>query len=152
VTAYGRFPPERFIGALTDFGPERGSTWGNSDPEFLTVHDTGPRWAEVTEGTGQAGGIWQRYRCDWSTPGVVRLDVLDSNAFGPGSSWEYKVTAVSTGTRIDLGITRVPTTPRGRVLDLLLALGGTFYFGRDLRRTVARLEAATEARPPSSRD
>src|SRR3954470_8395210 len=88
VQAAGAVPPERFVAALTDFGPGRAEVWGNSEPRKLVVHDRGGTWAEVTEGSS-AGGVWQRLRYDWSVPDVVTLEVLDSNAFGPGSRWTY---------------------------------------------------------------
>ena len=142
VRAHGAFPPERFVAALTDFGPGRDEIWGNSDPRHLVVHELGDDWAEVTEGSSAGGGVWQRLRYDWSVPGVVTLDVLDSNAFGRGSRWTYRLQPDGRGgTDIDLTIVRVPTTAKGRVLDVVLALGGSWYFGRDLRRSVRRLES-----------
>lgn len=150
--ATGHFPPEAFVAALTDFGPGRSRIWGNSSAGQLVVHDRGPDWADVTEGT-DVGGIWQRYRYDWSTPGLVTLAVTDSNAFGPGSSWAYRLTPTgpdAQSTWIDLTITRVPTTTKGKLVDPLLKLVGGWYFGRDLRRTVARLESARGPGPVAS--
>lgn len=141
VSAEGRVPPERFLDALTDFGPDRARWWGNSSPGMQVVHDRGDTWADVTEGTA-ASSIWQRTRYDWSTPGRVTLDVLDSNAFGPGSSWTYDVTGTPTGCHVDLAIVRVPSSVRGRVFDALLRPIGAAYFRRDLRTTLARLESA----------
>lgn len=139
--AHGSFPPGRFIAALVDFGPRRGEIWGNSDPQHLVVHDRGETWAEVTERSTAAGGIWQRLRYDWGTPGVVTLDVLDSNAFGPGSRWTYELEPDgSGGTNIDLTVVRVPNTAKGRLLDVLLSLSGGLFFARDLRRSVRTLE------------
>jgi hypothetical protein len=40
---------------------------------------------------------------------------------------------------------RVPTTAKGRVFDVLLALGGQLFFARDLRRSVRRLESRSDA-------
>jgi len=57
VTATGQFPPERFVAALTDFGPGRAQNWGNSEASYLQVHAQGDDWAEVTEGSGVGGGI-----------------------------------------------------------------------------------------------
>jgi hypothetical protein len=72
---------------------------------------------------------------------VVTLDVLDSNAFGPGSTWTYRLDPDGDGgTDIDLTVVRVPSTAKGRVLDALLALGGGLFFARDLRRSVRTLE------------
>ena len=96
VSARGSFPPERFVAALTDFGAERSRIWGNSTPGLFEVHDLREHSADVTEGT-RHGGVWQRYHCDWAKPGLVRLDVVDSNTFGPGSYWEYRVTAALRG-------------------------------------------------------
>lgn len=138
--------PERFVAALTDFGPGRGELWGNSGAGYLELHDRGEDWAEVTEGSSAGGGIWQRYRYDWSRPGVVRLEVLDSNLFGPGSWWEYRLApAPGGGTRVGLTIRRVPASLKARLVDAVLSVYGPIFFGRDLRRTLARLEAAGRA-------
>ena len=113
VRAHGAVPPERFVAALTDFGPGRGGL-GQQRPEDLVVHDRGDTWADVTEGSA-AGGVWQRLRYDWSVPDVVTLEVLDSNAFGPGSRWTYRVESDGAGgCLVDLTIVRVPTTTRGQ--------------------------------------
>jgi hypothetical protein len=145
VQAHGTVPPERFVAALTDFGPGREEIWGNSDPEHFVVHDQGVTWAEVTEGSA-AGGVWQRLRYDWSVPDVVTLDVVDSNAFGPGSRWTYKVESDGAGgSHVDLTIVRVPTTTKGKVLDSLLGLGGGAYFAHDLRRSLRRMDGRSRA-------
>ena len=144
--AHGSFPPDVFDAALTDFGPGRAEVFGNNAAGDLRVHERGETWAEVTEGS-TTGPVWQRSRYDWSTPGEVRIDVVDSNAFGPGSRWTYRVTPAAGGTDIDLSIVRVPNTTKGRVLDLLLSAGGGLFFGRDLRRTVHALERRVSPAP-----
>ena len=144
--AHGSFPPGVFVAALTDFGPGRAEVFGNNAAGDLRVHERGETWAEVTEGS-TTGPVWQRSRYDWSTPGEVRIDVVDSNAFGPGSRWTYRVTPAAGGTDIDLSIVRVPNTTKGRVLDLLLSAGGGLFFGRDLRRTVHALERRVSPAP-----
>lgn len=150
VSVTGDFPPATFVDALTDFGPDRARIWGNSSSGQLVVHDRGDTWADVTEGS-KGAGIWQRYRYTWS-PDEVRLDVTDSNAFGRGSYWLYRLSAEAGGerTRIDLHIHRVPTTTKGKLFEPLLRLIGGAYFGRDLRRTVQRIErfsAGKDAQP-----
>jgi hypothetical protein len=142
VAADGHLPPQRFIDALTDFGPDRARWWGNSSDGLLEVHERGDTWADVTEGT-RASGIWQRYRYDWSTPGRVTLTVLESNAFGPGSSWTYDVSGTDDAAHVELRIVRVPNTLRGRIFDPLLSLVGSGYFRRDLRSTLAKLETVS---------
>jgi len=148
VHAHGAFPPARFVAALTDFGPGRSTIWGANDETRLTVHDRGDTWADVTEGSSAPGSVWQRSRYDWSAPGAVTLEVLESNAFGPGSRWTYLLEEGKTGgTDIDLTIVRVPTTTKGKVLDAVLSLGGGVYFARDLRRSIRRLES--QSSPPT---
>ena len=145
VQAHGTVPPERFVAALTDFGPGREEIWGNSDPKHFVVHDQGATWAEVTEGSA-AGGVWQRLRYDWSVPDVVTLDVLDGNAFGRGSRWTYRVESDGAGgCHVDLTIERKPTTTKGKVFDTLLALGGGAYFSHDLRRSLRRMDGRSRA-------
>lgn len=141
VSSTASFPGKVFIAALVNFGPSRSKTWRNSSHRLFKVHSQGPDWADVTEGTA-AAGIWQRYRYNWSTPGLVRLTVLDSNSFGDGSYWEYRVTDDEVGgTTIDLFIKRVPSTTKGRIFDVLMpAPISRFFFGRDLKRTVRLLE------------
>ena len=147
VRAHGSFAPDVFVGALTDFGPGRAEVFGNNAADDLRVHERGDTWAEVTEGSS-TGPVWQRSRYDWSTPGEVSIDVLESNAFGPGSRWLYRVTPASGGgTDIDLSIVRVPSTAKGRVLDLLLSLGGGLFFSRDLKSSVHTLEGRGSPAP-----
>jgi hypothetical protein len=141
VSAKGNFAPSTFVRALTDFGPRRSQIWGNSTAGHLVVHAKGDNWADVTEGTA-TGGIWQRYRYDWSKPDEVYLEVTDSNAFGTGSYWRYRLTPERPGgpTRIELAIHRNPTTTKGKLFDPLLRVIGGLYFGRDLRRSIRRIE------------
>ena len=47
VSAYASFPPERFVPALTDFGPGRAKIWGNSSPGSFEVHEVKMLQAEV---------------------------------------------------------------------------------------------------------
>jgi hypothetical protein len=47
--------PEHFVAAVTDFGPGRSQLFGNTDDSQLKVHDSGPDWADVTEGRAQRG-------------------------------------------------------------------------------------------------
>ncbi len=133
---------EQIVDALTDFGDNRAKRWPGSDPGRYQVHETGPTWADVTEASARTGHVWQRLRYSWETPGLVRLTALDSNAFGPGSFWEYRMTPDGAGTRVTLTVHRNPTTARGRLLDPVLAVVGRRIFGRDLRDALRALELA----------
>jgi hypothetical protein len=133
-------PAERVLAALTDFSERRPTWWPNLDPAFFRVHSLGPTTANVTEGSSFAGGVWERGTYDWSTPGVVRFVVEESNAFAPGSSWEYRVTDLHRGARVDVAIRRVPRTARARAISLLLQIFGRRIFRRDLERTIRILD------------
>jgi hypothetical protein len=68
--------PEEFVAALTDFGPGRANLFPNSADNYLNVHDRGPTYADVTEGSS---GIWERLHYDWSDPNRVVMTTTDSN-------------------------------------------------------------------------
>jgi hypothetical protein len=140
VHADAPVPPQRILGALTDFIGRRPAYWPNLDPGLFRVHARGDTWAEVTEGAAFAGGIWERGRYDWSTPGVVRLDVTSSNAFAPGGYGEYHIRPDGPGrSSVDLTVYRRPATAKGRLLTLLLALFGRRIFRADLSKTLKTL-------------
>ncbi|UJR84521.1 SRPBCC family protein [Sandaracinus amylolyticus] len=136
--------PERVIGALTDFSPRRLELWPNIDRRYYKVESTEPTSAEVTEGTGPFGGIWERARYDWSRPGTVRIDVKDSNAFEPGSYWKYDVTPTANGgSHVRMEFDRRPRNFRGRVASALLDRIGGKFFEKQLGETLRRIERAS---------
>jgi hypothetical protein len=116
--------PDRFVAALTDFSPARAEIWPNIDAQHLKVHEVGADWADVTEGSSLAGGVWERNRYDWSTAGTVRIETIESNTWRPGSFWLYQVEPTDTGSHIQVTVDRRPATLRGRLLAVLLAFAG----------------------------
>jgi hypothetical protein len=132
--------PERFIGALTDFSPKRAEIWPNIDEQHLKVHEVGDDWADVTEGSSLAGGVWERNRYDWSTPGTVRVETTESNTWRPGSSWLYKVEPKGAGSRIHVTVDRRPATLRGRLVAVLLVLAGRTALRRATEQVLRKLE------------
>ncbi|GGJ29425.1 hypothetical protein [Streptomyces brasiliensis] len=112
--------PKDVLGVLTDFGPSRAEAWPTIDAEHFEVHDRGDTWAEVTEGTAAA---WERTRYEWEPDGdKVTISTLDSKLFGAGGGWTFKMTPEGDGTRVDVQLTRVPGTVKGKVLASLLPL------------------------------
>ena len=95
LTATTTATPEQFIAAVTDFGPGRSKIFGNTDDSQLVVHDSGPDWADVTEGKGPA---WERLRYDWSDPNRIRMTTTDSNTWGgaSGSTCRDRMSSPST--------------------------------------------------------
>ena len=63
-SVHSRLPPDLFLAALTNFSEKRPQLWPHLDPRFYLVHARGDTWAEVTEGSDFAGGIWERARYD----------------------------------------------------------------------------------------
>lgn len=133
--------PERVIAALTDFSPRRLDLWPNIDRKYYRVNNVGDYSADVTEGSPVFGGVWERGRYDWSRPGTVRIEVEDSNAFQPGSYWQYQVTpGAGGGSRVRMEFDRRPKNFKGWVVGSLLALVGKGIFTKSLRETLKRIE------------
>jgi hypothetical protein len=81
-----RLAPEAVLAVLTDFGPRRATVWPNIDDQHFRVHGQGPGWADVTEGSSIAGGVWEREKYAWdAADGHVAVETVDSNTWGPGS-------------------------------------------------------------------
>lgn len=119
-------PPAAVLEALTDFSDHRAERWPNIDRKHYQLHDQGPGWAEVTEGSSVAGGVWERERYEWaSTEGTVSISTLDSNTWGPGSGWQYRLTAApGGGTEIHVTVERHGIGGKGKVIELLVGLSG----------------------------
>ena len=144
--ADGGVPADRFIAALTDFGERRPELWPNLDTKYFRLHERGDTWAEVTEGTDILGGVSARERYDWSEPGVVRLRLLESVDFQPGTQIEYRVTPnADGGCHVEVEFQRIGASLRGRIVGAAVQLAGSRRFVADLHQTferLARLEGA----------
>jgi hypothetical protein len=131
--------PEQFLAALTDFGPGRSELFGNTDDSYLKVHDQGPTWADVTEGSK---GIWERLRYDWSDPHRIVMTTTDSNTWAGSSGHTYTLTPRPDGrTDLDAVVVRDGKNLKGRAIALLLPLGGKRVLGKALAGTVKAVEA-----------
>jgi hypothetical protein len=141
-------PVRRVVEALTDFTGSRPELWPNLDRSHYQVHGTGPNWADVTEGSRFAGGVWERGTYRWSDEGNVRLDVTESNTFAPGSSWEYRVSRDEAATLVDATVVRIPATLKSRMLAVPLRLFGARMLRGDLEKTLRMLESAASTDAP----
>jgi hypothetical protein len=135
--------PDRFTAALTDFSPARADIWPNIDAQHLKVHEVGTDSADVTEGSSLAGGVWERNRYDWSTPGTVRVETIESNTWRPGSFWLYQVTPTDTGSHIHVTVDRRPATLKGRLIAVLLVLGGRRVLRQATEQVLRKLAQST---------
>jgi len=115
--------------------------FGNSADSYLTVHDQGVDWADVTEGSR---GVWERLDYCWLDPNRVVVRTIDSNVWGGHSGHTYTFTRRPEGTtEIDYVVVREGKNVKGRVLALLLNTVGR----RSLRKAFANAVTAIEGRP-----
>ncbi len=80
-------PPERVLGALTDFSARRPEIWPGIEPSLYEVYAVGETTADIKEGSKFPGTtVWAKEHYDWSTPGTVKWTVQESNFCTPGSN------------------------------------------------------------------
>jgi hypothetical protein len=139
--------PGEFIAGLTDFGPGRAELFGNSADKYLKVHDRGPDWADVTEGSR---GTWERLHYDWSDPERVVLTTTDSNAWGGSSGHTYTFARRTDGTtEVKVVVVREGKNLQGRVLGAVVAVLGKRFLDKALADTIGAIEARNrKASPP----
>ena len=128
------------LAALTDFGPRRAKVWPNIVDQHFKVHDHGPGWAEVTEGSSVAGGVWEREKYSWDAArGTVSVETLDSNTWGPGSRWDYQVTPASGGgSDVDVTVKRLGKGLKGRLIELGLLAAGAGMLRSQMEKAIER--------------
>jgi hypothetical protein len=127
------------LSLLTDFGPDRAKHWPNVDDAHFKVHELGPDWAEVTEGTAMG---WERERYKWdAAAGTVAIDTVDSNLWGPGSGWRYELTPTGGGTDVQVTLTRVPKSWRGRAVGALIPIVGARVLGTQFQSVLRKAES-----------
>jgi hypothetical protein len=131
-------PPDAVLSNLVDFGERRPELWPAIDPTVYRVHEIGDRWAEVTEGSDVFGGIWARERYDWSTPGVVRATIQESNVWHPGGTWTLRAEpGKDGGSRLTVVRDRRAKTAKARVLEALMRVAGARMLASELRKAPA---------------
>ncbi|MEV0800718.1 hypothetical protein AB0I34_23720 [Kribbella sp. NPDC050281] len=130
--------PEQFIAGLTDFGPGRSKLFANSHDDDLLVHDEGPGYADVTEGSG---GVWERLHYDWSDPDRVVLTTTDSSVWGGESGYTYTFKRRADGaTEIDAVIVRDGKNLKGHLLATVFAVFGRRVLGTAFENSVRAIE------------
>lgn len=138
-TVHTSLSPSQTLAVITDFGPDRARWWPNVDDAHFTVHDQGPGWAEVTEGTGMG---WERERYSWdAAAGTVTIETLDSNLWGPGSSWHYQLTPAGDGTDLKVTLNRKPNSLKGKLVAGLIPLVGARMLAKQFETVLRRAEA-----------
>jgi hypothetical protein len=131
--------PEQFLAGVTDFGPGRSKIFPNSADGYLKVHSQTPGQADVTEGSG---GIWERLHYDWSDPYRITMTTTDSNVWGGRSGHTYTLTRRPDGrTDVDVVVVREGKNLKGRLLGIVVGIGGKRVLGKALEKTVKAIEA-----------
>lgn len=121
---------------LTDFSSSRAEAWPGVDLSHLQVHDSGDDWIEVTEGN-RIG--WERERYTWDdAAGTVTATTVDSNLWGPGSGWDYRLVPEGTGTRVEVTLRRTAKNLKGRLIGALFPLIGRRMVTASLNSAVNR--------------
>jgi len=139
-------PPADVLAGITNFGADRANVWPNVDTSHFQVHRSGPGWAEVTEGSAIAGGVWERERYSWDAArGTVAVETLDSNTWGAGSRWEYHLEPLAGGTRIVATVVRNPKSWKGRLIGFGLAVAGPAMLRTQMQQALARIAAQPDA-------
>jgi hypothetical protein len=133
--------PDAVLATITDFGPTRSDVWPNVDSAHFKVHDQGPGWAEITEGSAVAGGVWERERYSWDAAArTVTVETLDSNVWGPGSRWDYRLSPGSGGgTAIDVTVVRNGKRWKGRMIGLALSFAGPRMLRSQMKQALSRV-------------
>ena len=134
--------PEQFVAGLTDFGPGRSKLFGRSADGYLEVHEEGPDYADVTEGSG---GVWERLHYDWSDIDHVVLTTTDSDTWGGASGHTYTFTRQPNGTtEMDVVVVLEGKNFKGHVLGFVLGIVGTRVLGNAMDKTVKAIEARND--------
>jgi len=134
--------PEQLVAGVTDFGPGRSELFPNSTDDYLEVHDKGTNQADVTEGSS---GVWERLHYDWSDPNRIVMTTTDSNVWGGDSGHTYTLTRQPNGTTdVDVVVVREGKNIKGRLLAVVVGVGGKRVLGKALGETVKAIEARND--------
>ena len=145
-------PADRVLYAARDFSARRAEVFPAVSVELMEVHAQTDTTADVTEATsvGPFGTNSERCRYDWSQPGAVLAEVIDSNVYEPSASrWEIKAAPSDGGSRVEMTWTRgFKRNPRGLFFGTLFRIAGKPLFGkyaRDVLRNLEQLEQRAAA-------
>jgi hypothetical protein len=115
-------PPEQVTALLTDFSERRPERWPGLWEGAYKVFSVGDTTAEVQEGN-KSPKVWARERYDWSKPGLVRWEVIESNFCKPGSFVEAHISpATPTGSKVHVVWHRSPSSFMGQVATAMIVL------------------------------
>ncbi|MFN2641229.1 MAG: hypothetical protein ABR548_04940 [Actinomycetota bacterium] len=115
INAETALSPEKVTSMLTDFSDRRPDIWPGLFRDAYEVYSVGDTWAEVKEGNKKPK-VWARERYDWSKPGIVRWEVVESNFSKPGSFLEAHISPrEGGGSRVRVVRSRSPSSVIGYI-------------------------------------
>ena len=135
-------PPEKVIGALTDFTERRPDIWPGISRSWYEVYSVGETTADIREGTGgPRSSVWAKEHYDWSQPGLVKWTVQESGFCSPGSFVSAKVDPKNgAGSRIHITWERQPTNMVGRVAAFLIKLTNGKPVAASFKKALRKME------------
>jgi Polyketide cyclase / dehydrase and lipid transport len=135
-------PPERVLAALTDFSDDRPKYWPTLDRRYYKVKSASASSAVVEEGSSMFGGFFGEEHYDWSTPGVVRATVAQSNIAEDGGIWEFRVSpGAGGGSHVSVLFDRKMKGLKGNLLSIFLSTAASKAFKANLMKTLKILES-----------
>ena len=85
---------------------------------------------------------WERERYSWdAAAGLITIDTLDSNLWGPGSGWRYRLTPAAGGTDVQMTLTRTPKSLAGRLIGALIPIVGARTLGKQFQSALRKAES-----------
>ena len=116
--------PEQVKDALIDFTDRRTEIWQGLSKKKYEVYEVGETMAVIREGNDKPN-VWARERYDWSKPGVVRWEVLESNFCNPGSSVQATFgPGRDGGSHVEIEWSRTGSNFRGRLMVVMMKVVG----------------------------
>jgi hypothetical protein len=84
--------------------------------------------------------VWERERYSWdAAQGTVAVETLDSNTWGPGSRWDYRIAPTPRGgSEIDVSVFRIGKGWKGRLIEVGLVAAGTRMLRSQMEQAMAR--------------
>jgi hypothetical protein len=138
--------PDQVIALLTDFTERRPDLWPGLWSGAYNVYSVGETTAEVREGN-KSPKVWARERYDWSIPGTVRWEVIESNFCKPGGFVKVEVAPrQGDGSVLHVSWSRSPTGLMGVVATTMIKLTGGAPVKQSLAAGLRRAEARSTER------
>jgi hypothetical protein len=139
--------PEKVREALTDFTDRRTEIWPGLSKQHYAVYEVGDTTAVIREGSDKPS-VWARERYDWSKPGVVRWEVLESNFCNPGSYVQATATpGADDGSHVEIEWSRTGSNAFGKVVVVMMKVVGPRIIKGYIKKSLDAYAATTnEAR------